>query len=344
MRAMKQSQQQRFLVIGLGSMGKRRIRNLLALKIKPENILGFDPQKARRDEVEKNYAVKTMDDFDVAVKTHQPTALIISTTPHLHAQYFLYAAKHGINFFVEATTTDEGYAKLKTLLNDKFVAAPSATFRYMPAVQKMKQIIEKGTIGKVLSFQYYLGQYLPDWHPYEDYRKVYFAQKSTGGGREMFPFELAWLNFIFGSTVEHAVGINTKISDLEMDADDVYATIVQYKNNITGTIDIDLLNRVAARKLRVIGSEGTLEWDWLAHEIKILKPKKKPLVIRLDQGKKFGKYLAAEDMYIAEMRDFVDAIKGTKKNPYTYEEDWDILKTLYKVEKSFTTFKSKKIW
>ena len=47
----------KFLIIGLGSIGKRHIRNLISLKINPRNITGYDPRKDRVEEV-RAYGIK----------------------------------------------------------------------------------------------------------------------------------------------------------------------------------------------------------------------------------------------------------------------------------------------
>ena len=326
-----------FYVVGLGSMGKRRIRNLNALGIPASRIHGYDPEPLRRKEAERKYRISTASDFKKGFQKFKPSALIISTPPDKHATYFLFAARRKVHFFVEVTTVDDGYRALMPLLGS-FVAAPSATFRYVAAVKKIREIFQSGDIGKPFFFQHYLGQYLPDWHPYENYSNVYFAKRKTGGAREMFPHELQWLSYIFNSSVEKATGIVAKISELKMSADDVYSVVVQYRNKIVGSINIDLLNRKATRNLRVVGSKGVLEWDWLKNAIVITKQGTTNR-ITLPREKKFGHYNSRESIYIAEMRDFLYAIEGKKPYPHTFREDRDNLDVLYSVERQSRSLK-----
>jgi len=324
----------KFLQVGLGSMGKRRIRNLLFNGIKAEQIFGFDISADHCHEAEQRYGIKTFSDFKDAVRI-KPDAMIISTVPNAHHRYFLYAAKHKINFFVEATTVEKGYDKLFSLLDDSFVAAPSCTFRYFPAIKIIKKIVRSGRIGKILSFTYHLGQYLPDWHPWEDYRRIYFAQKETGGCREMFVFELIWLLDLLGSKVKKVKGFVKKISDLEMPADDVYSANLLFENNVVGNMMIDVISRWPFRTLRLIGTEGILEWEWLAYQLKIFNVKnKKWKTLKIKKGRKEKGYVATEDMYQEEMDHFLKALKREKKYPYSFREDQTILKTLVKLEKN----------
>ena len=317
-----------FLIVGLGSMGRRRIRNLLFHGMEKQQILGFNPSLGRCREVAREYGVRTFTSFEEA-ELASPDVYVICTPPLHHHEYFLRAAKKKKHFFVEAATCTLGYRELYPLLDGAFVAAPSCTFRYFPGVMEIKRLLEEGVIGRALSFNHYLGQYLPDWHPYEDYREVYFSKKETGGAREMFPYELIWLTGAFHSSVKSVTGLRGKISELEMTADDVYAAIVQFDNGIIGTMMIDLLNRKACRTLKIIGTEGTIDWDWLGKTLRVYRTETKAEhVIDLDSGKKIGAYQTGEEAYEAEIGAFLAAIEGKKSYPYSFQDDEALLRHL----------------
>jgi len=321
------------LQVGLGSMGKRRIRNLIANNISVDNIRGFDTDKQKVNEVKKIYGVDSYNNFQKAIENFSPDVFIISTPPNKHKEYFLYAAKNKKHFFVEVGTSGDGYKELMMLLDNSFVAAPSCTFQYHPAVKKIKNIVDSKKIGKVLAYNYHLGQYLPDWHPWEDYRQVYFSKKETGACREMFPYELKWLNMIVNSEVKLVKGIIRKISDLDMTADDFYSAIVEYKNKVIGNLVIDVISRTPKRTLRLIGTEGILEWEWLDDLIKVYSSKNKEWInIALTRGEQQDGYVATEDMYHEEIKDFLDTIRENKNFHYTFQDDLKVLKVLESLE------------
>jgi len=324
----------KFLQIGLGSMGKRRIRNLLYNGIKSEQIFGFDIINNRCIEVKKLHNIKTTNNYKDALKFN-PDVFVISTPPDAHSKYFLKAVKDKKHVFVEHPTVDTGYEKMLKLLDGSFVAAPSCSWRFHPAVKKLKEIVVKEKIGKILSFQYHMGQYLPNWHPWEDYRKVYFSKKITGACREMFTFELGWLSYILNLKTIKIGGFTKKISDLDMSADDIYSAVASFKNNIIGTMVIDLLSKKTFRTLRIIGSDGVLEWEWLDNEIKLFEAKnKKTQIIKLTKGHSEKNYVTTENMYEEEIKFFLDAISKKKKYPFTFKENHHYLKTMFALEKS----------
>lgn len=333
---MKNWQNFNFLQIGLGSMGKRRIRNLLFHGVKKENIFGFDPRKDRCIEANKKYGINTPNSFKKALKKTDADAYIISSPPDTHWPYFLHAARNKKHFFVEHPTTDRGYKELMGLKGEGFIMAPSCTLRFHPAVKMIKKIIGKKQIGEILSFQYHLGQYLPSWHPWEDFRKVYFSNKKTGACREMFAFELGWLSHALNlQRVSKVFGFTEKLSNLNMSADDAYSAILKFKDSVIGNIAVDLLSKKPFRTLRIIGSSGVLQWEWQDNEIKVFDAKNKNWkILKFKKGKSERNYVTTEDMYEEEIGLFLKAIEDKKPFPFTFQENHHFLKTLFALEKS----------
>lgn len=307
----------RFLVIGLGSMGKRRIRNLHALGEK--EIIGFEPKQERRAEVEKEYGIATVADLnDLPASAYD--VIIISAPPDLHAQYLRKALTERKHAFTETGVTRDIVDEILAKGDDGLVRAPSCTFRFFEPMQRMKGMLTEGRIGTPLAYTYHLGQYLPDWHPWEDYRDVFFAKKETGACRELFPFELCWLTWLFESPVQDATGRIAHISALDMPADDVLMAALTHQNNIRGNMTIEVISRNPMRLFRIMGSEGTITWDWLAKTLTVYDARTKETETHT-VGEGTNKHaLAIEEMYIEEMRAFLNAVNNKAPFPYTWQE------------------------
>lgn len=319
------------LVVGLGSMGKRRIRNLIANG--QRDIIGFDIRQDRCDEAKEKYGIRIVPPPRGGIS--EPfDALIISTSPEAHGEYIRFALQHRKHFFIEHPTSDDGYAEILAANAPDIVKAPSCTMRFYGPIRMMKQFLDEGRIGNILAFQYHMGQYLPDWHPWEDYRIVYFSKKETSACREMLPFELTWLNWLMGSRVADIAGTIQKISDLDIDADDMVMATVRYDNGIFGNILIDVICRKPVRTLRVLGSDGVLDWERFDHEIKIFRvDTKTEEIIPVPKGNPESGYVNEEEMYIAEIKAFLDALAGKASYPYTFEENLSSLKALFQLVK-----------
>lgn len=322
----------KFLVVGLGSMGKRRIRNLSHLSA--GEVVGFDPREDRREEAASRYGVATFADVERAFDWG-PDAVVVSTPPDLHMPYARIAAEQSIPFFCEASVVLDGMDDVIDLARARgVVGAPSCTMRYHPSVQTMKQLVDAGTIGAIAAMTYHSGQYLPDWHPWEDYRSFYAARRETGACREIVPFELTWLTWLLGDVATVAC-MKGKRTALDVDIDDVYQLLLGFRAGTLGHLLVDVVARAPFRVLRLVGEQGIIEWDASARSVRVLEAgtgewveHREPAAI-VEDG-----YLAAENMYIEEMHAFVSAVRGEQPYPYTLEQDRDVLELLLRAEES----------
>ena len=324
----------KFLIVGLGSMGKRRIRNLQYLKA--GDLAGFDPREDRRAEAHSKYGIRTYADFDEAFAGFKPEALVISTPPDLHVKYAKIAVANDRHYFSEASVVDDGMAELLALhaAHSQVVAAPSCTLRYHPSIQTIKRIVDGGEFGQPLLFTYQSGQWLPDWHPWEDYRTFYVAKRATGACREIVPFELSWLTWLLGP-VEAVSGMRGKLSSLEVDIDDAYQTLLKFKSGVLGHLLVDVIARYPTRVFRLCSDQATLEWDAMAKQVRWFHANTQQweVVPEPERIPEPG-YITAENPYIEEMRDFVAACHGQKPWGYSLEDDKGMLDLLAAIEQS----------
>lgn len=327
----------RFLVVGLGSMGKRRIRNLRHLTA--DAIAGFDPRADRRDQAAQKYGVDTFADIADAF-VWRPDALVISTPPDLHTRYALEAVRRGLPCFTEASVVDDGMDELEREAPARgVVVAPSCTMRYFAGPRKIREWLTGGQIGSAHAFVYHSGQWLPDWHPWEDYRTFYVSRRETGACREIVPFELTWLVDAFGH-VSAVTALKGKRSALEADIDDVYQCIFEFESGVSGLLQVDVLARAPVRHFRLVGSEGTIEWDAVAKEARLYRAADRRWdLASLVAGTVQPDYVewASEEPYVDEMRDFIAAVQGRRPWQHSLAEDRRILMALNAAEESSST-------
>lgn len=322
----------RFLIIGLGSMGKRRIRNLQALEA--GEILGFDLKKDRRKEVGEKYNIKTIGNLK-DLDFNNVDAIFISTPPNKHNQYIKLAIDYKKPAFVEASAILEGLEKLNDLAKKKnIIILPSCTMRFHPAIKKIKEIVKGQKYGRVANFSYHMGQYLPDWHPWEKVKDFYAGKKKTGGGREMVTFELTWIVDILG-VPRDIVGFYGKTMDIGTDIDDTFAISLDF-GRVLGNLTVDVVSRYATRNLILNMEKAQILWRWKDNCLKLYEAEnKKWKKVGLPKGKAFKGYNKniIEKIYIDEIKSFLRAIKNEGKFPNSLDDDIKVLKLLYKVEK-----------
>jgi len=323
----------KFLIIGLGSMGKRRIRNLQALQA--GEIIGFDPRSDRRSEAEAKYGIKTtanLDQFDFS----SLAAMIISTPPDIHNRYIKLAIEKGKPAFIEASVVLGELEGLAKLANEKnILLAPSCTLRFHPVIKDIAEIVKSKKYGKVTTFNYQSGQFLPDWHPWENVQDFYVSKKETGGAREIVPFELTWIVDVLGfpKRIKSYYG---KTTDVGADIDDVYALTIDFDEGL-GTMIVDVVSRYGTRSLILNMERGQLVWHWDENTLKLYEAvNQRWIYFNYPLGQTVTGYNKniIEEMYVEEMKTFISAVKGEGTFPNSLAEDIKVLKLLEEAEKN----------
>ena len=323
----------RILIVGLGSMGRRRLRNLELLG--GHELAGVELQAERASAVAAEHGIPIYGSFEEGL-AWGPEAVVISTPPDRHTELALEAARHGLPFFTEASVVSTGMDELiETVQSAGVVAAPSCTMRFHPAVQTLRRLLYEHAVGRPLAVIHHVGQYLPDWHPWEDYRTFYVARRETGAAREIVPFELSWLTYLFGMP-EALTGMRGRIGNLDADIDDVYSAILAFPGPLRCSLIVEVLSRPAVRLARIVTERGTLVWDWEARLVRCYRAEEDKWVDYPDPPPvpgPGGKWVA-ENMYIEEMRAFVAAVEGRADFPLTLSEDRALLGLLERIEES----------
>ncbi len=252
----------RFLVIGCGSIGRRHIRNLLAFDA--GEILAFDLRGDRRREVVSQFGVAAVDNLEDAWDAHPDVALVTAPT-RTHVPLGLQAAEHGCHLFIEKPLSDKLNRVdqlLKVVQRQHLISLVGCNMRFHPGLLKVKKLLDEGAIGRVVAARVEVGQYLPDWHPGEDYRQGYSARRDLGGGVILDGIhEIDYLRWMLGE-VETVACFAGKLGQLEIDTEDTAAILLRFSSQVIGEVHLDYVQRAYSRSCHLIGEEGTIRWDY----------------------------------------------------------------------------------
>ena len=251
----------KFLIAGLGSIGRRHFRNLLALGEKDIVLLRTRKATLSDDEL-ADYPVET--DIHEALKKHKPDAVIVANPTALHLDIAIPAAEAGCHILLEKPISDS-LERLDTLQQAAQKSGSKILvgfqFRYHPTLNKARELIQSNALGKVLTVHAHWGEYLPQWHPWEDYRRSYAARDDLGGGViRTLTHPLDYLRYLIGE-VEALWSFNGHISALELDVEDVAEIGLKFSNGAIGGVHLNYVQRPPRHTLEIVGTNGTLRWD-----------------------------------------------------------------------------------
>ncbi len=313
------------VVVGMGSMGKRRIR---LLKKYDENITiyGVDSSKIRQEEAHKLYGVIICQDIKEAVE-EGATCAFVSASPLAHASIIKECLERGLNVFTELNVVSDGYSENQKLAKEKRkVLFLSSTFLYRLEIKYIRQRVEK-TGGKFAYF-YHVGQWLPDWHPWENYKDFFVFNKRTNGVREIMVRELPWLTETFGDIESWSIEMSN-ISSLKVDYPDAYFMILNHDSGTRGVVLMDVVARKSSINLEVISENLYLTWDGTPTGVKeydIANKEEKSIHLydTYEHNDKYAKNII-EDAYANEIVAFFNQVNSGVEPIYNFEKDQRVL-------------------
>ncbi len=266
----------RVLIAGLGAIGQRHARNLRALVGAPLELLAFRRRRLRhvvtealhRDadrDAEAELGIVAFADLDEAL-ARRPDAVFVCTPSSAHLHVAQRAAGAGCHLFIEKplSHTLAGVDALRNSVAERgLVAMVGCQWRFHPGVQWLREVIGGGALGPLHSAAIDYAEYLPDWHPYEDYRTSYAARAELGGGvvlTQIHDYDLAWWLFGPARSVSAAGG---RLSDLEIDVEDTVDAHLDCERTKV-RIRQSFAARSPLRVITVTAERGTISLDLLA--------------------------------------------------------------------------------
>jgi predicted dehydrogenase len=312
----------KFLIAGYGSIGRRHFQNLLSLGEK--DILFYRSRKSSLpDETLSGFRVE--EDLEKAL-AQKPDAVIVSNPTALHLDVAIPAARQGCHILLEKPISNS-MDRIDELRDAVKVSGSRILvgfqFRYHLGLQKIKELLTERKIGKPLSVRTHWGEYLPNWHPWENYREGYSARADLGGGVILtlcHPFD--YLRWLFGEirSVQAFLGYSGELGLIEVE--DTAEINLKFESGVIGSVHLNFNQRPPAHDLEIIGSEGTIYWNGLEGSLKIFQANTGNWKEYFIDGK-----FERNDLFLSEMKHFIDIIK-IEKDPICSLNDGIIVQKL----------------
>lgn len=320
------------MVIGLGSMGSRRLR--LLKNLRPDlRLCGVDLNEERRVGAKRAHGISVYPEVKQAVAAEHPEAAVISSSPLSHAPLIAECLRAGLHVFTELNLVSDGYEENMSLARETGrVLFLSSTFLYR---EENRYIIRQAKGDGGLTYRYHVGQYLPDWHPWESYQGYFVGNQRTNGCRELFAIELPWLQAAFGP-IREIHTLHRRCSQLNISYDDSYLLLLRHRDGQMGSLCVDVVSRQPVRQFELYGEEKYLTWNGAPDALYEWSPEAKELrhVCLYDRVEHVDGYadFIVENAYQEELAAFFSQVEKGTTAPYGFTEDLETLQWIDRIE------------
>lgn len=291
----------KILIIGLGSIGNRHFNNLKTLGFKNISLVSSKTIKP------KNWdGFEVFSTIDLALQNSRYThAFICSpTAAHVGQLEKLVSVKIPRIYLEKPISNNlEKLDQFKNLGKQGIQIFVGYDLHFDPGLSKVKSLLDAQAIGKVYSANAFVGQFLPDWRPYEDYRKGMSASIEKGGGVMLdLIHEFDYLTWLIGkANFVSAIYQNNK--ELEIETEDVADVLIKFESGITGTIHLDYHQRVLIRNCIITGASGTIKWDLANRKVTLIQEDKKEIHFDFSGYERNDRYLDIVKAFMKEDSD-----------------------------------------
>lgn len=317
-------------VIGLGSMGRRRIK-LLQMLAADSVIMGVDNDLKRAENVAREYEIdcySALKDINMDMD-----CAFVCTSPQFHGSIIQECLNRGMHVFTEINLISELYDENIQLAKKKGkILFLSSTPLYKREMQIINEKVQQD--GTICAYQYHVGQYLPDWHPWDDLNRFFVSNKKTNGCRELLAIELPWIQNTFGK-IERVNVIKRKLTDLNLEFPDTYLIQIEHQGGNVGNMVVDVVSRHAVRSLEIMNEHLYIRWDGTPEslyqkDLESGKLKQIPAGQYIHEDG-YGHFIN-EYAYAKEMEEFFKALEESREPLYGFKEDKEILKIIDEIE------------
>lgn len=319
------------LIVGYGSMGRRRIRLLTQIDDDMEFIcVDSNPERIIQAE---QAGVKGYSTLDEGIN-ECPDFAFVCTSPGYHANIILNLVNAGLNVFTELNLTSDKYDEIMAAARENNVIVfISSTLLYKRQIDIIDSLVKQQK--KPVMYIYHVGQYLPDWHPWESYKDFFAGHRETNGVREIFAIQMPWIVNAFGKVTGLQV-LSQHCTELDIDFPDSITVSIKHDTGNIGVFTADVVSRKAVTRLEVIGENLHLFWDGHNDDLFKLNLDTKELeqikVYESDEHVEGYSDNIAEQPYREELIDFLAVVKGEGISRYSLEQDKYVLSVIDRIE------------
>jgi len=323
----------KIIVIGLGSMGKRRLR--LLSERSDVTLFGIDSQEYRCEEVREKFGITCFKSITEAIEVESIDAAVISTSPLSHAAIIKECLTHNLHVFTEINLVQDGYEENMALAKEKdLVLFLSSTFLYRKETQKIIEMVQNAKCP--LNYIYHVGQYLPDWHPWESYNNYFIGNPRTNGCREIMAIDLPWVMTAFGP-IKNVYAVKSKNTELNITYNDNYLITLEHECGHKGVFAVDVVSRKSGRNIEIFGEQLHLSWNGTADTLMVFNiEENKEEVVAFDDASEHVEGYAAfvtENPYREELNSFLKQIADRNYIPaWDFDKDKTILDIIDQIE------------
>lgn len=289
------------LIVGAGSAGKRHAQNLRSLGAAVSLV---DSRADRLEEARAQGPLQSVfDGLSPALDDIAFDGFVVATPPSLHVPQIQEILGRQDRWILCEKPLGLAASDAEPLRRWSERVLLGYTYRWWPPVQRLRERLLAGDVGKLRGIRFVMSAHLADWHPWERYQGFFMADRQLGGGALLDESHFIDLMLWMHPGPDKVYAQVEKVSDLEIRADDNVEAVVSYPDGVRVNMHLDLIGRPHQRSITAIGDAGTLTYSYEENVLKLGRSAEN----RWDR-EEF--HCERNDMFVGVATDFLSLVRG----------------------------------
>lgn len=339
----------KILMVGLGGIGQRHVRNLRLLKGSDLEIIAYryrNNSQVLTDQLSieqgsslaEKYAIKMYDNVDQALN-EKPDSVFICNPSSLHIPIAMKAARAGCNLFIEKPLShnlENIHELIDIVKNQNIKAVVGYQMRFHPCLLHLHSLIQEKSVGRIITVRVEVGEYMPNWHTYEDYRQLYASKEELGGGVILTQIhELDYIYWLFGLPTR-VFAMGGHLSSLDIDVEDTAEILMECvvdQHPFPVSVHLDFVQKPAKRVCEIVGDAGKIVVDLRELTLKVFDASG-----NLSESNSYEGF-DRNQLFINELKCYFEYLQGDPSRLVTINEAAQSLRIAFAAKESLRTHK-----
>ncbi len=251
-------------IVGLGRWGQNLVNSVQGKSDKIRFVAGVlrHPDKAKDFAAKQGFPLH--DDYRKVLADPKIDAVVLATPHTRHAAQIIAAARAGKHVFTEkpfALTTASAEAALRACAQNKVTLAVGYNWRFQPALQEIRNMLEDGRLGKLLHIEGNFCGPSVYWTPKDHWRQQ--REEGPAGGMTGRGVHVVDAMLYLAGRVDNVYAQSSRRA-LNYGIDDTTSMLFNFKSGASGYLST-IIATAETWRMQVFGSNGWVEVGDVEH-------------------------------------------------------------------------------
>jgi predicted dehydrogenase len=251
-------------IVGMGTWGQNLVKSVQGLSNEIQFVSGATRTPAKASDFASKYKIELTDSYTALLANPDIDAVVLATPHSMHTDQIIAAARAGKHVFSEKPLgLDSASARraAQAAADNKVILGVGYNWRFQPALQEARRMIDDGTLGKVLHIE---GNFCgPSAYRFPKGHWRHEGDESPAGGMTGRGVHVIDAMMYLAGPIDQVTAQSFRIAQ-DFGSDDTTSMLLHFAGGSTGYLGT-IIATAETWRMQIFGSNGWVEVGDVEH-------------------------------------------------------------------------------